>query len=261
MVNDTGPDSGKDWRQEEKGVTEDEMIVWHHWLNGHEFEQAPGDGEGQGSLASYSWGHKESDMTEQLNNNKNDITKTSWIPLFHQERSFREVCIAFHWLGIGWTVTPKWMQYNNSYKKQWRIWRLQFKSSVWTYKSKCWLFPSGFTGGPWMLLNLGLWNCGNLWDQAPWRLAQSPLEHSTCICVSFPGDTLMEWRGQARWIFPVSSPSNQQQYYSSWQGEDLGAKEESEYEGWGSKESEAYPLSHVEDAGRGHWMSVKAGSG
>ena len=44
------PDSGKDWRQEEKGTTEDEMIRWHHWLNGHEFEQVPGVGDGQGSL-------------------------------------------------------------------------------------------------------------------------------------------------------------------------------------------------------------------
>ena len=43
-------DAGKDWGQEEKGTTEDKMVVWHHWLNGHEFEQAPGDGEGQGSL-------------------------------------------------------------------------------------------------------------------------------------------------------------------------------------------------------------------
>ena len=41
------PDAGKDWRQEEKGVTEDEMVGWHHWLNGHEFEQTPGEGKGQ----------------------------------------------------------------------------------------------------------------------------------------------------------------------------------------------------------------------
>ena len=45
------PDAGKDWRQEEKGMTEDKMVGWHHWLNGHEFEQAPGVGDGQGSLA------------------------------------------------------------------------------------------------------------------------------------------------------------------------------------------------------------------
>ena len=62
------PDSGKDWRQEEKGMTEDDMVEWHHWLNGHEFEQALGDGVGQVSLACCSlWGRKGSDMTEQLN--------------------------------------------------------------------------------------------------------------------------------------------------------------------------------------------------
>ena len=62
------PDDGKDWRQEEKGTTEEEMLGWHHWLNRHESEQAPGLGEG--SLACCSpWGHTESDMTEWLNNN------------------------------------------------------------------------------------------------------------------------------------------------------------------------------------------------
>ena len=51
-------------------MTEDEMVEWHHLLNGHEFEQPPGDCEGQGSLVSCSpWGHKESDRTERLNNN------------------------------------------------------------------------------------------------------------------------------------------------------------------------------------------------
>ena len=51
------PDAGKDWRQKENGAAEDEMVGWHHQLNGHEFEQAPGDGEGQGSLACCSpWG-------------------------------------------------------------------------------------------------------------------------------------------------------------------------------------------------------------
>ena len=53
------PDPGKGWGQEEKGVTEDEMFGWHHWLNGHEFEQIPKDSEGQGSLACCSsWGCK-----------------------------------------------------------------------------------------------------------------------------------------------------------------------------------------------------------
>ena len=53
-----------------QGVTEDEMVGWHHQLNGCEFEQTPGDGEEQGSMVSCSpWGHKESDTNEQLNNN------------------------------------------------------------------------------------------------------------------------------------------------------------------------------------------------
>ena len=64
------PDAGKDWRQEEKGTTEDKMVGWHQRLNGHEFKQAPGDGEGQGSLVCCSpWGCKESDTTDWLNNN------------------------------------------------------------------------------------------------------------------------------------------------------------------------------------------------
>ena len=67
-------DAGKDWRKEEKGMTENEMVGWHHWLNGHEFEQTPGDVEGQGSLACCSpWGGKESDMTEQMNENNTAI--------------------------------------------------------------------------------------------------------------------------------------------------------------------------------------------
>ena len=56
------PDVGKDWGQEEKGMTEDEMVGWHHQLNGHEFVQAPGDSEGQGSLVGWSsWGCEEPD--------------------------------------------------------------------------------------------------------------------------------------------------------------------------------------------------------
>ena len=58
------PDAGKDWRREEKGMTEDEMVGWHHQLDGHEFEQVLGVGDGQGSLACCSpWGLKELDMT------------------------------------------------------------------------------------------------------------------------------------------------------------------------------------------------------
>ena len=71
------PHAGKDWKQEEKETTEDEMVEWHHQLDGHELEQAPGAGDGQGSLACCSpWGHKESgtwlsDWTE-----KSDVSYT-----------------------------------------------------------------------------------------------------------------------------------------------------------------------------------------
>ena len=68
------PDAGKDWRQEEKGTTEDEMVGWHRWLDGHEFGQPPGLGDGQGSLACCSpQGCRESDTTEKLN----------WIAFFY----------------------------------------------------------------------------------------------------------------------------------------------------------------------------------
>ena len=61
------PDAWKDWRQEEKGTTEDEMVGWHHQLDGHEFEYAPGVGDGQGGLACCSpWGRKELDTTERV---------------------------------------------------------------------------------------------------------------------------------------------------------------------------------------------------
>ena len=62
------PDAGKYWGQEEKGMTEDKMVGWHHWLNGHGFGWTPGVGDGQGGLACCgSWGHKELDMIEQVN--------------------------------------------------------------------------------------------------------------------------------------------------------------------------------------------------
>ena len=73
------PDAGKDWRQEEKGTTEDETVGWHHWLEGHEFEQALGVGDRQGSLVCCSpRGRKESDMAEQLN----------WTELMTDEKMF-----------------------------------------------------------------------------------------------------------------------------------------------------------------------------
>ena len=69
-------DAGKDSRQEEKWTTEDEKVEWHHRLDGHEFIQAPGAGDGEGSLVCCSpWGRKESDTTEQLNWTELNVTE------------------------------------------------------------------------------------------------------------------------------------------------------------------------------------------
>ena len=74
------PNAMKDRRQEEKGKTENEMVRWHHQLSGHEFKQVERVGDGQGSLACCSpWGHKESDMIEELNWTELSMTKTTRI--------------------------------------------------------------------------------------------------------------------------------------------------------------------------------------
>ena len=76
QVSGKDPDAGKDWRQEEKGITEDEMVGWHHWLSGHEFEQAPGDGEGWRSLGAAVHGVAKS--WTGLNNNKPPYCVPGW---------------------------------------------------------------------------------------------------------------------------------------------------------------------------------------
>ena len=86
-------DAGKEWRQEHKGMTEDEMVGWHHWLNGHEFEQILGDSEGQGKLACCSpWGCKELDKTEWLNNNISLVMN-----IFHSSGVYKLIVISL-WL-------------------------------------------------------------------------------------------------------------------------------------------------------------------
>ena len=80
------PDAGRDWGQEEKGTTEDEMAGWHHLLDAHEFGWTPGVGDGQGGLACCdSWGRKESDMTERLN-----WTELNWIDNCYLSAGFWE---------------------------------------------------------------------------------------------------------------------------------------------------------------------------
>ena len=89
------PDAGKDWRQEENGKTEDERVGWHHQLNGHEFEQASGIGDGQRSLVYCSpWGHKDSDMTEWLNWTEVDYTMVVVHGIF-QARVLEQFAISF----------------------------------------------------------------------------------------------------------------------------------------------------------------------
>ena len=87
------PDPGKDGRQE-KRVTEDEMVGWHHRLKGHQFEHTPEDGEGQGSLVCYSpWGHKELDVTEQLNNS-NKFSSSVALATFEVPSSHRGLMVS-----------------------------------------------------------------------------------------------------------------------------------------------------------------------
>ena len=88
--------AGKDWKQEEKGMTEDEMIGWHHWLNEDEFEPTLGDSEGQGGLVCCSpWGHKDWDTTKQLNN-KNKEKSCRCLKFISKHRSAQEG----HWSRI-----------------------------------------------------------------------------------------------------------------------------------------------------------------
>ena len=97
------PDAGKDWGQAEKGTAEDEMIGWHHQLNGHGFGWTPGVGDGQGALACCgSWGCKGSDMTEQLNwtelNNYNYVWASLVAQLVKNPPAMQETPVWF----LGW---------------------------------------------------------------------------------------------------------------------------------------------------------------
>ena len=107
MTNDTEelthwkrPWCWEDWRQEEKGTIEDEMVGWHHGLDGHEFEQAPGVGDGQESLACCSpWGRKQSDRTERLNGTESYWT-SSHVPLYLFLRKYLFISLAYFITGF-----------------------------------------------------------------------------------------------------------------------------------------------------------------
>ena len=128
------PVSGKDWRQEEKGTTEDEMVGWHHWFNGHEFVQALGDGDGQEGLACCSpWGRKESDMLEQLD----------WSELMFRMNGYQNVWLHVHFSSA---LISKHIQ---SYLKiiagcnglmTWRFWMIMARVPEISLKSWFWFF-------------------------------------------------------------------------------------------------------------------------
>ena len=107
---------GQDWRPEETGTTEEEMIGWHHWLNRHEFEQSPGDGKGEGSLACCStWGSKVSDAIERLNWNHAD----SHLITAYCCQYFEWIIFAILWSSMGqiyqgWSDSRKyhWLCYS-----------------------------------------------------------------------------------------------------------------------------------------------------
>jgi len=123
------PDAGKDWRWEEKGTTEDEMVEWHHWLNGHEFESTPAVGDGQGGLVCCRpWGCKESDTTQWLNWAE---LKVKWGHTCGPTSSMIGVFIKNS--GLGQCTVERWCE------ERGRIWlcisrreRSQKKSILWT---------------------------------------------------------------------------------------------------------------------------------
>ena len=97
------PDAGKDWGQEEKGTTEDEMVGWHCWHNGHGFGWTPGVGDGQGGLVCCgSWGRKELDTTEWMN----------WTELCETLKPFHEFLVKWHIAAqrLHFFLTDEWGQ-------------------------------------------------------------------------------------------------------------------------------------------------------
>ena len=108
------PDDGKDWRWEEKGMTEDEMVGWHYWLDGHEFEQAPGVGEGQGSLVCCGPWVAELDTTERLNWTEKIIIYEklipSWYVFFPIIRSPKFFISGIHIWAAGWICWLDWLK-------------------------------------------------------------------------------------------------------------------------------------------------------
>ena len=124
-------DAGRDWGQEEKGTTEDEMAGWHHWLDGRESEWTPGVGDVQGGLACCdSWGRKESDTTEQLNwtekkSNFNIKISSLFYDYFKKEKTLnkeRERVIKKNHRREKKTLGKREEEEEQADKRRWRAW-------------------------------------------------------------------------------------------------------------------------------------------
>ena len=101
------PDAGKDWGQEEKVITEDEMVGWHHQHNGHVLGWTPGVADGQGGLACYgSWDRKESDTTEQLNWTENIELLSLSLSLHIYKHTLLNVCVYIYMKY--WVIISRW---------------------------------------------------------------------------------------------------------------------------------------------------------
>ena len=99
-------DARKEWRQEEKGMTEDEMVGWHYQLDGHEFECTLGVGDGQGGLACFSpWGCKESDMTEWLNWT-DTLIQNKKLEVWKKRRNMKLIWSNLKRTNVTWTGCP-----------------------------------------------------------------------------------------------------------------------------------------------------------
>ena len=128
-------DAGKDWGQEEKGATEDKMVGWHHQLNEHEFEQAPGDGEEQGSLAyCIPWGGKESDWVTEQQTLQVYLTSQVMLLLIREttcnmhmlRQCVKEQSHYWHWvlnLGAWISFFKKFEKLNNMNSKMYNLWK------------------------------------------------------------------------------------------------------------------------------------------
>ena len=203
---DESVDAGKDWRQEKKGMTEDDMVWWHHQLNGHEFEQALGIGDGQGSLACCSpQGHKELDTTEQLswielgdpqtgNNNTKEVGSLLW-RFWAPHQAAQPGVQQRDWESPGnltLKVSRIWLQdFHRTGGNRLHSWRTQTRSCMhqdpgerssdltedWTRpKCWCWRVSYGGVGQQWLATGMRALTEAVLegapWNKSPWR---SPL--------------------------------------------------------------------------------------